>query len=92
MPLWTLGASLTLETIVSIVRLDPFMPRCRQPLVAGARGSQHEAAADRDSLPRPGSGSLIGTARYGPVRRVVWDPWLALRVSHGDPVSHFSYT
>jgi len=20
---------------------------------------------------------LVGTARYGPVRRVVWDPWLA---------------
>jgi len=29
---------------------------------------------------------LIGTALYGPVRRVVWDPWLALRVSHGDPI------
>jgi hypothetical protein len=21
--------------------------------------------------------TLAGTARYGPVRRVVWDPWLA---------------
>ena len=29
---------------------------------------------------------LIGTALYGPVRRVVWDPWLALVVSHGDPI------
>ena len=31
---------------------------------------------------------LIGTALYGPVRRVVWDPWLALVVSHGDPIRH----
>jgi hypothetical protein len=32
--------------------------------------------------------TLAGTARYGPVRRVVWDPWLAERgsVSHGDPI------
>ena len=29
---------------------------------------------------------LIGTAVYGPVRTVVWDPWLALAVSHGDPI------
>jgi hypothetical protein len=29
---------------------------------------------------------LIGTAVYGPVRTVVWDPWLALGVSHGDPI------
>ena len=34
--------------------------------------------------------TLAGTARYGPVRRVVWDPWLAERcglASHGDPIS-----
>jgi hypothetical protein len=29
---------------------------------------------------------LCGTAVYGPVRTVVWDPWLTLRVSHGDPI------
>ena len=29
---------------------------------------------------------LIGTAVYGPVSTVVWDPWLALAVSHGDPI------
>jgi len=39
---------------------------------------------DRASL-RAKSPSLIGTALYGAVRRVVWDPWLAL-VSHGDPI------
>ena len=27
-----------------------------------------------------------GTAVYGPVRTLVWDPWLALAVSHGDPI------
>jgi hypothetical protein len=26
------------------------------------------------------------TAVYGPVRTVLWDPWLALAVSHGDPI------
>ena len=29
---------------------------------------------------------LLGTAGYGPVCPVVWDPWLALEVSHGDPI------
>jgi len=42
---------------------------------------------DRASL-RAKSPSLIGTALYGAVRRVVWDPWLAL-VSHGDPIRRF---
>ena len=33
-------------------------------------------------------GHLAGTARCGPARRVVWDPWLAEypSVSHGDPI------
>jgi hypothetical protein len=35
----------------------------------------------RGHVPRPS-----GTAVYGPVRTVVWDPWLALGVSHGDPI------
>lgn len=39
---------------------------------------------DQTSLRAQGP-SLIGTALYGAVRRVVWDPWLAL-VSHGDPI------
>lgn len=39
------------------------------------------ARLSRGLVPR-----LNGTAGYGPVRPVVWDPWLALRVSHGDPI------
>jgi hypothetical protein len=27
--------------------------------------------------------TLAGTARYGPVRRVVWDPWLTNTQSRG---------
>jgi hypothetical protein len=46
-------------------------------------GVQEQASAYplRVTVPRPG-----GTAVYGPVRTVVWDPWLALVVSHGDPI------
>ena len=35
--------------------------------------------------------TLAGTAQYGPVRRVVWDPWLIEQpsVSHGDPIGLF---
>ena len=44
---------------------------------------------DRASL-RVESPSLIGTALYGAVRRVVWDPWLAL-VSHGDPIRRIHF-
>jgi hypothetical protein len=39
---------------------------------------------DRSSLWAQGP-SLIGTAGYGAVCPVVWDPWLTL-VSHGDPI------
>jgi hypothetical protein len=41
------------------------------------------ACSSRGPVPR-----LVGTALYGPVRRVVWDPWLAERssVSRGDPI------
>ena len=39
----------------------------------------------RGLVPRPS-----GTAVYGPVRSVLWDPWLALAVSHGDPIRFFS--
>jgi len=46
-------------------------------------GVQEQASACslRGLVPRPS-----GTAVYGPVRTVVWDPWLALAVSHGDPI------
>ena len=46
-------------------------------------GVQEEASVCslRGHAPRPS-----GTAVYGPVRTVVWDPWLALAVSHGDPI------
>ncbi len=39
------------------------------------------ARSSRGLVPR-----LSGTAVYRPVRTVVWDPWLALGVSHGDPI------
>ena len=39
------------------------------------------ACSLRGLVPRPS-----GTAVYGPVCTVVWDPWLALAVSHGDPI------
>jgi hypothetical protein len=53
--------------------------------IGGAQRSQShlDQAALRARCP-----SLIGTALYGAVRRVVWDPGLAL-VSHGDPIGHF---
>ena len=44
--------------------------------------SRFSACSLRGLVPRPS-----GTAVYGPVRTVVWDPWLALAVSHGDPIS-----
>lgn len=46
-------------------------------------GVQEQASACflRGLVPCPS-----GTAVYGPVRTVVWDPWLALAVSHGDPI------
>lgn len=49
-------------------------------------GVQEQASACflRGLVPRPS-----GTALYGAVRRVVWDPWLALAVSHGDPIRLF---
>jgi len=46
----------------------------------GVQG-QASACPLRGLVPRPS-----GTAVYGPVRTVVWDPWLALAVSHGDPM------
>jgi hypothetical protein len=45
------------------------------------RSGRASARSSRGPVPR-----LIGTAVYGPVRTVVWDPWLALEVSHGDPI------
>jgi hypothetical protein len=47
-----------------------------QPMAGGTRGSGHARIMDQTSL-RAECPSLIGTARYGPVRRVVLDPWLA---------------
>jgi len=46
----------------------------------GAQG-RASACSSRGLVPR-----LCGTAGYGPVCPVVWDPWLALVVSHGDPI------
>jgi hypothetical protein len=46
----------------------------------GAQG-RASACSSRGLVPRQ-----CGTAVYGPVRTVVWDPWLALAVSHGDPI------
>ena len=46
----------------------------------GAQG-RASACSSRGLVPR-----LCGTAVYGPVRTVVWDSWLALGVSHGDPI------
>ncbi len=39
------------------------------------------SSALRGLVPRPS-----GTAVYEPIRTVVWDPWLALAVSHRDPI------
>jgi hypothetical protein len=65
---------------------------------AGRRGmdeschdGKHVDAQERTSV-RSSRGlapCLIGTAVYGPVRTVVWDPWLALAVSPGDPIPSF---
>ncbi len=46
--------------------------RTEQPLAGGTRCPRHESHLDRSSL-RAGCPSLIGTALYGAVRRVVWD-------------------
>ncbi len=55
---------------------------------AGKHGTVGEGSSE--SALRLGQPSRqIGTARYGPVRRVVWDPWLIERygsVSHGDAI------
>ena len=49
---------------------------------------EHAATVDRSSLPRAvGRGMTTGTARCGPACRVVWEPGLALRVSHRPPDS-----
>ena len=57
----------------------------QQPMAKRTRRARHPGNMDRTSL-RAKRPSLIGTAGYGPVRPVVWDPWLTL-VSHGDPIS-----
>ena len=46
-------------------------------------GVQERASACslRGLVPRPS-----GTAVDGPIRTVVWDPWLALAVTSGDPI------
>ena len=46
--------------------------RAEQPLAGGTRSSGHESHLDGSSL-RASGPSLIGTALYGAVRRVVWD-------------------
>jgi hypothetical protein len=48
---------------------------------AETAGGNHGSVQGRSSglsLLRASCPSLIGTAVYGPVRTVVWDPWLAL--------------
>ena len=58
-----------------------------QPMDGGTWSPRHESNLDRPSL-RAESPGLIGTAGYGAVCPVVWDPWLAEHpsVSHGDPI------
>ena len=52
----------------------------------GAQG-RASACPSRGLVPRP-----CGTAGYGPVCPVVWDPWLALVVSHGDPIRSLEFS
>lgn len=50
------------------------VPMAKRDRMDGAKRSQSDL--DRSSL-RAERPCLIGTALYGAVRRVVWDPWLA---------------
>jgi hypothetical protein len=66
-----------------LVGTDPFeTPSTEQSLVRGTRSAGHESRLDRSS-PWGKGPSLIGTALYGAVRRVVWDPGANYS---GDPI------
>ena len=70
---WTGANATCAEGVRAVRRRGSNCAICaKQSLVRGTRSSRHGSHLDRFAL-RAKSPSLIGTALYGAVRRVVWD-------------------
>jgi len=83
----TMGAESSRQPIRRIARrAGGARQQCRALGRSGMRRKAEVTVSGKEETP-----TLAGTARYGPVRRVVWDPWLTNTQSRG-PDSHFCFS
>ena len=81
----TMGAESSRQPIRRIARrAGGARQQCRALGRSGMRRKAEVTVSGKEETP-----TLAGTARYGPVRRVVWDPWLTNTQSRGPDSASF---